>query len=248
DCVPLLQVIINLLSNALKFTEDGRFSVFVDDEGDPLPSASRLRISVQDSGAGIAADKLQRIFESAFQAHEDSAVRLQGLGLGLSISQRIVESMGGQIRVSSEEGVGSIFSLHLEIPHTDHSTGGEEDVSSLRVLLADDDALNRKIAARIFEKAGLSKADFANNGLQAAELAECGDYDLVILDLNMPGMTGVKGLARIRKAKPSIRAIVLSADVDEKQMLAAGFDAALSKPLNPEKLLRCIRGLSNHKV
>jgi PAS domain S-box-containing protein len=253
DPYRLNQVLNNLISNALKFTQEG--SVIVEttllqrDE-----SAITVSFSVTDTGIGIAADKLEKIFEPFMQAHSSISSTYGGTGLGLSICRELIGLMGGQLQVSSEQGKGSVFSFTLPFALSTSkpnlSTMSQQvDYRSLgkrNVLVAEDVEMNQYLARHIMESWGF-EVDIANNGKEAVEMVQQKSYDLVLMDIQMPEMDGMQATQCIRKLaevkKASIPIIALTANVlkgDSEKYMAVGMNDYLAKPFDESQLFRII--------
>jgi signal transduction histidine kinase/CheY-like chemotaxis protein len=240
----LSQVLLNLLGNAVKFTAQGKVVLNVQRLPDAAAGAVRLRFSVQDTGPGIEAKDLQRIFEPFEQVGELSQ-RAGGTGLGLAICKRIVELMGGRIEVRSVVGAGSTFWFELQLPIAAEVALAAEDplrnVSGYEgerrtILVADDVAANRAIATGMLGMVGFRTVE-ATNGLEVLEQLRAHKPQLVIMDVMMPMMDGLEAIRRIRQTPQfaSLPIIAVSArtyDTDRSQALEAGADAFLPKPLD----------------
>ena len=243
----LRQVVINLVGNAIKFTEEGEVEVGIAVE-EALPDAVGLRLWVRDTGIGIAPEKQARIFDSFSQVDSSTSRRFGGSGLGLAISQQLVELMGGRIWVESEEGKGSAFyctvRLGLGTPETKRT-----DLISLRglkVLVVDDHATNRRILEEIL-KSWAMEAELVESGSAAIAALEAAPqpFDLVLMDLMMPGMDGLETVARIRENAAFVQVPVLllsSADRAEESARARslGIARSLIKPVKQSDLLEAI--------
>ena len=262
DAVRIRQVLVNLLGNALKFTHKGRVRLVVDRLSD-----GTLRFQVEDSGVGIEVSQLNLIFEAFRQADGSTARKYGGTGLGLSISRRLVELMGGRIWVTSQPGVGSTFHFELPAPvcaappaagrGTGSATGTAPPnallprppaASVARVLVAEDNPVNRTVATRLLEKRG-HLVETATNGREALELLRHDPvgFDVVLMDIQMPEMDGVEAVQlwreeeRTRGQRVPVIAVTANAMAGEEQRyLAAGMDAYISKPFDPERLLQMV--------
>jgi two-component system, sensor histidine kinase and response regulator len=249
----LRQVITNLLSNALKFTEKGEVVVRVSRESETDTHAV-IKVSIKDTGIGIPDVVLGRLFQAFTQADNSTTRRFGGTGLGLAISKQLVELMGGKIGVLSECGVGSTFWFSVTL---EKQMGPEEpppsiyfrDLFDLRVLVVDDNATNRQILRHQLFAWKMQKGSAAN-GFEALELlrnavADRKPYDLAILDMQMPEMDGMT-LARAIKADPSIastRLIILTSMGymhTQDELKSAGVDAYLIKPVKQSRLFDCL--------
>ena len=260
DSGRLRQIIINLVGNAVKFTPKGSVTVQVRKEAEDEQSAT-LTFLVIDSGIGIAADKLEQVFEYFTQADSSTTRTFGGTGLGLAISRRLVELMGGAIGVESVEGQGSTFRFTVvmekqgvsphwveEIEATSPSVGGLGSVllfaTPIRILLTDDDQTARGIVPKLLKSHGY-QVDVAADGKEALQALETNDYALVLMDCMMPGMNGYQVTAAIRNPASSvlrhdIPVIALTGNAmqqDRDECLAAGMDDHLSKPLLLPNLL-----------
>jgi PAS domain S-box-containing protein len=259
DPTRLRQVLLNLLGNAIKFTEGGKVSLKVErDQNSSAPTD--LRFSVSDTGIGIADDKLARIFERFTQADSSTTRRFGGSGLGLTISKRLVELMGGRIWVASTVGQGSVFafSVPFEVWATTNrpvnapvGAGPEAPLPALRILMAEDSPDNCIIALAYLEDTPYL-IDVAETGLIACEMFKAGHYDLLLMDRQMPVMDGLTATRTIRawekandRAPTPIIALTASAlKGDREACLAAGCTAYLTKPIKQDVLLQAIKNYS----
>ena len=243
----LRQVVINLVGNAVKFTEEGEVEVGMAVE-EAWPDAVCLRLWVRDTGIGIAPEKQARIFDSFSQVDSSTSRRFGGSGLGLAISQQLVELMGGRIWVESEEGQGSTFyctvRLGLGTPETERAD--QVALEGLRVLVADDHATNRRILEEIL-KSWAMEVELVESGSVAISALESAErpFDLVLMDLMMPGMDGLETVARIRENPAFAQVPVLllsSADRAEYSARASslGIARSLIKPVKQSDLLEAI--------
>ena len=256
DPTRLRQVLMNLLGNAIKFTETGTVSLRVTLESD-LVSPTLLRFSVQDTGIGIPEKKLGRVFERFTQADSSTTRRFGGTGLGLTISKRLVELMGGQIWAESAVGAGSTFSfaVPLEVQtietHAAAVTEGANldlSLAPLRILLTEDSPDNCTITLAYLGATPYT-VEIAENGAVACEMFRTGRYDLVLMDRQMPMMDGLAATRNIRAWEQEIGGnpipiIALTASAlkgDREMCLAAGCTAFLTKPIRQETLLQAIR-------
>jgi PAS domain S-box-containing protein len=256
DPTRLRQVLLNLLGNAIKFTESGEVSLRVTLDGNfAVPTA--LRFAVSDTGIGIPSQKLGRVFERFTQADSSTTRRFGGSGLGLTISRRLVELMGGRIWVESVEGKGSVFSFAVPFeiwPETNRPTlmtvgvDPEAQLPALRILLAEDSADNCTITMAYLEDTPY-QVEIAETGAIACEKFMAGHYDLVLMDRQMPVMDGLTATRSIRaweqaNDRPPTPIIALTASAlkgDREMCLAAGCTAFLTKPIKQEVLLRAIK-------
>ena len=256
DPTRLRQVLLNLLGNAIKFTKTGRVSLKVEpDQDSSVPTA--LRFTVTDTGIGIAADKLATVFERFTQADSSTTRRFGGSGLGLTISKRLVELMGGRIWVASEVDQGSTFgfAVPFEIWATAHQptnapvgTDTDAPLQALRILMAEDSPDNCTIALAYLEDTPY-QIDVAETGLIACAMFKAGHYDLVLMDRQMPVMDGLTATRTLRaweksNSRPPTPIIALTASAlkgDREMCLAAGCTAYLTKPIKQDVLLQAIK-------
>ncbi|MEJ8303477.1 PAS domain S-box protein [Saccharibacillus sacchari] len=263
DPVRLRQVLTNLIGNAIKFTEKGTVTVSVkvipeSGEYDPV-----LEFRVEDTGVGIAAEKLDRLFLSFSQLHPELNRKYGGTGLGLSICKRLVELMGGTIRVDSRENEGSIFRFTL--PCTDFSKSLQtyeirsdadliasdsklpvtEQLGSLRILIAEDHPVNRRLLQELLLKLGYT-ADTAENGIEAYELISKNRYDLVFMDVQMPEMDGLTAARLIRQMLPAEQVpylVAVTAFVKpgfEQECRSSGMQEYIAKPISEADIRRVL--------
>ncbi len=235
------QVLLNLLSNALKFTTVGRVEVTT---GSRTLEDGRIevRFSVSDTGPGIAREDLDRLFVAFQQVDGSSSRQYGGAGLGLAISKRLTELMGGAITVETAPGRGSIFRFtlvgepgELSLPAPDVASQRRPPAKRpLRVLLAEDEAINRIVVLGMLQHLGY-EADSVNNGVEVLEALQRQMYDVVLMDIQMPGMNGLDVARRIRETMGGVPYIIaLTAHAlsgDRERCLAAGMNDYLSKPL-----------------
>ncbi|WPP52810.1 response regulator [Catalinimonas niigatensis] len=247
DQVRLTQVLNNLVSNALKFTNEGFVTIRVR-VLETKHSKVKLLFEVSDSGIGIHEDKLGQIFENFTQAQEDTTRKYGGTGLGLTICKKLVDLQKGKIIVKSKEEIGSTFSFDLEY-ELDHSEPIEPEnnyeiqytLQDIRLLLVDDNHANRIVASNFLSKMGV-RVDFAENGEQAVHIVQNQEFDIVLMDLQMPIMDGYEATQAIRKLGDTYKdlpIIALTADVvsDVRQkVFDSGMNDYLSKPFKPEQL------------
>jgi len=236
------QVLLNLLGNAIKFTERGSICCRVQ------PVQGGIRFEIQDSGLGMTPEQLARLFRPFTQADASTTRRFGGTGLGLSISQRLVQLMGGTIEVVSTPGAGSTFSFVLPLHAAERPAEAPLDeaaptVPPQRVLVAEDNQVSLRLVQRLLERGGPSVA-FARNGLEA--LARLGEerFDLVLMDLQMPELGGLEATRRVRaqsgpnRATPIVALTANATTEDREACEAAGFSGYLTKPIAPRLLAK----------
>ena len=269
----LRQVLVNLLGNAVKFTAEGTVSLTVGREGVLDDGRVVLTFAVRDTGIGIAPERLDAIFQPFTQADTSTTRRFGGTGLGLTISARLVSLMGGWLTVHSTERVGSEFMVRLPAMPADAdvarstaaieprrlpvdvvpapasaivpATAANED--ELRVLVAEDNPVNQRIAQQLLRKRKLS-VTLADDGRQAVDAFESGRFDLVLMDVQMPEMDGFEAVAAIRalehsQGRPHTPIVAVTAHAmvgDREKCLEAGMDAYLSKPLRRQLLFELV--------
>jgi len=247
DAVRLNRVLLNLLGNAVKFTETGRIDIAArleEEDGQPW-----LRLFVRDTGIGIALNMQARIFEDFVQADDSIARRFGGTGLGLAISRRVARLMGGELSVESAPGKGSTFTLCAPLEHATEAAPARpvaEPGRSLNLLLVDDDPINREVGAAMLKRLG-HKPTEAVDGPSAVLLAQEREFDAVLMDLHMPGMDGIEAATLIeqRAPDPKPRIIILTADMSERsreRMARGGFHDVVSKPILLDALRRALGG------
>jgi len=245
DAVRLRQVLVNLAGNAVKFTEEGVVAIRVRGEAVPERNASRLRIEVEDSGPGIPSDKIEELFRAFKQLDGSFTRRHGGTGLGLAIARNLAERMGGEITVHPAPVRGTIFRFEALFEHAEppiHSDGGGDSgvVLDGRVLLAEDNVVNQKVALGLLAKLGID-AVAVDNGRAVLDIlsARSGEFRCILMDIQMPVMDGMEAARRIRlgeagEAERRIPIFALTAhamDGDREAFLEAGMDGYLSKPI-----------------
>jgi signal transduction histidine kinase/CheY-like chemotaxis protein len=238
----LRQVLLNLVGNAIKFTERGEVTVSISQHADEA-GAAWVRFSVKDTGIGIDPARLPQLFDAFAQADRSIARRYGGSGLGLAISKRLIEAMGGTISARSTPGLGSEFSFEVPLRPGDPERIGTQQpadeavVAPLRVLVAEDVEVNRAVLRAMLEKQG-HHLSFATTGAQALELVQSQPFDVVLMDVQMPQMDGVEATRRIRRLPAPLGEIPilgLTANVmetEQRQYLAAGMNECLAKPID----------------
>lgn len=247
DPLRLGQVLINLSGNAVKFTEQGSISIDVTIL-DNTPDDMLLRFAVRDTGIGISEADKGRLF-SAFEQADSSMTRLYGgTGLGLAISQHLVNLMGGQIEVESTRGKGSVFQFAVRFPKGSQmpEKGGSDETAALdrlrrdysgtSLLLVEDEPINQEVARILLEEAGM-RVDIAEDGRQAVDMAGKHAYAAILMDMQMPKMSGVEAAIAIREQGGKVPIVAMTANAfaeDRAQCLEAGMNDFLTKPVDPE--------------
>lgn len=247
DRIRTRQILVNLIGNAVKFTDSGCVTMRA------RPISHGVRVEVSDTGIGIPRAQQEYIFESFTQADGSATRRHGGTGLGLSIVRQLTTLMGGKLGLESELGQGSTFWIELPLVETDAikpvTTARTEKrlQKPVRVLLAEDNDVNRKVAHRLLQQFGAA-VDFASNGVQALELALANIYDLVLMDVEMPYMDGLEAARRLRKAEGArgrrTRVVAMTAHAmegDKERCLEAGMDDYISKPMTSDQLWNVVR-------
>ncbi len=256
DSTRLQQVLVNLLANAVKFTERGEVSVFISTGARAGDQRVELAFEVRDTGIGISPEVIPTLFEAFTQADVSTTRRYGGSGLGLTICKRLVEAMGGRIWVESEPGVGSSFFFTILASPTQARRpaylDGPETLAALRALIVDDNATNLEILSRYLESWGARVTAFASGREALAALAEAeARFDIAILDLQMPEMDGVT-LAREIKALPGgheLPLVLLSSVTHQDQRQSRRlFQGALLKPVHPSRLFDMLASLTARDV
>lgn len=235
DPLRFRQILLNLLGNALKFTETGTVSLHL------ALVDSGLKMSVHDTGIGMDSEALSRLFTPFSQAEASTSRRFGGSGLGLAISKQLVDSMHGQITVDSTVGKGATF--HVSLPLVSVAAPIQVPVEKkalvqlgLNVLLAEDVETNRLVAGAMLQKLGCT-VTFALNGLEA--VAKAAGHDLILMDCQMPDMDGLEATRRLRAAGCTIPIVALTANASEEDRAAcmdAGMNAFLTKPIERARL------------
>ena len=255
----LTQVISNLVGNAIKFTQAGFIRLTARVRRRTAEEVD-LEIGVQDTGFGMTGEEISRLFTAFTQADTSTARRFGGSGLGLAISRNMVELMGGTLHVESVSGKGSLFTVHVSLPVTTELV--ETDFKSLpthsrisphvrfpgvRALLAEDHAINREIVVELLRQLGI-EADVAVNGREAVAMVRAKEYDIVLMDIQMPEMDGIVATREIRKLDkvgvaclPILAMTANALTGDREKSLDAGMNDHINKPINPDALGAALR-------
>jgi signal transduction histidine kinase len=254
DSVRLRQCLFNVIGNALKFTEHGGVEVRLAYLGDG--DERRLRCEVEDTGIGVPEAARANLFDRFEQADQGATRRFGGTGLGLAISRSLARMMGGEMDFVSEEGAGSTFWFEVAAPHAEAAAAPARDVfaeaplTGLRALVVDDNATNRLVGVKSLEALG-AQAEAVEGGEAAVAAVQARDFDLILMDVNMPGMDGLEATRHIRALAPPISQIpiiALTADVMNHHRLtylAAGMNGLVPKPFSPAALVAEILRLAH---
>jgi signal transduction histidine kinase/streptogramin lyase/ActR/RegA family two-component response regulator len=252
DPTRVRQIMLNLVSNAVKFTQVGWVKIHI------APDTDGVRIDVSDTGIGMTPDQQRRLFQSFTQADVSTTRRFGGTGLGLSICKQLSELMGGDVNLISAVGEGSTFSVHLPLAAAeppdakftcDHALD-QPPLAGVRFLIVDDNQINLAVARAILDAVGADTATAAD-GLDALEHLRSAHFDIVLMDLQMPRMDGTEAITQIRAGRAgvaTIPVIALTADViggSDEALLRLGFDAVQTKPINAAALIESIVNVLN---
>lgn len=248
----LQQVLVNLLGNAVKFTPDGGEVVFTISDHMLESGKCMYRFSVSDNGIGISEEFKKKLFVPFAREHSTVQNGVYGTGLGLPIAKQLVELMGGSIDVISSQGTGTEFIVSLEMtPVGSEKTQRQTDVSGMKILVADDDAITAEIVRFNLEQLG-AEIISVGNGSQAVEIfseSASGDIDLILMDMKMPVMSGIQAAGLIRSMdredSGQVRILALTANIDDdirKNALDAGMNGLLLKPVDIEELKNILAG------
>jgi len=245
DETRLNQILSNLLSNAIKFTHSGRITFSVS-KLFSTSSKSTVHFLVKDTGIGIAPSKHKEVFESFTQADINTTRKYGGTGLGLTITKKLINIFGSELRLESMEGKGSAFQFTVEMPInenrkeyiTEHKATQPGSLQGVRILIAEDNPVNLSVARRFLLKWGVELTE-AKNGVEAVQKFKSGVFDLVLLDLEMPEMDGATALVEIKKIQPQAIVLAFTAAVYDNMiddLVQKGFLDFIHKPFRPEEL------------
>ena len=247
DTGKLKQIILNLLTNAVKYTDKGFIKYRVECINDYKNNQTKLIITVTDTGRGIKKEDIDRLFKKFERLEEDRNTSIEGTGLGLAITESLAELMGGKITVISDYGKGSTFKFVVveEIVNkesnlvvNEQTTLNYETFEGKKVLVVDDSKLNLKVAENVLKNFKVS-TETVTSGLECLSCVKSKKYDIIFMDIMMPNMSGVEGLKKLREEKVNIPVIALTADAiegQEEKYISEGFDGYLSKPIDKTKL------------
>ncbi|MFK7863323.1 MAG: ATP-binding protein [Pseudohongiellaceae bacterium] len=249
DPARIKQLLLNLAGNAIKFTHEGKVAVTIDEFD------GRVRMSVSDTGIGIEQDKLEEIFHPFAQIDSSLERQYEGGGLGLSIVDRLVKLLGGEIDVESEANSGSCFTVYIPLKEApvaalvhspiDSLTENNEDIDPANILVTDDNPVNREVASHLLRKLGHTVEE-AGDGLEAVTIVERGGIDVVLMDVQMPNMDGLAATDKIRllgspsRDVPIIGLTANEFEDPESQMQESGMDYFLTKPVSLEQLRKAL--------
>jgi two-component system, sensor histidine kinase len=245
DAVRLRQLLVNLLSNAVKFTEKGEIemAVFASQIGD---NALSLSMVVRDTGIGIPPDRVRSIFDGFQRLQYDGVSDLNGLGLGLAVSQKLAMLLNGSITVQSELGRGSTFfvDISLRLPVELPKPEAERERSPIRVLVVDDNSIAQTVASHALRRRDY-EVQCAGDGLEALEAASRVVFDVILLDLQMPGMDGFQTAERLRKMPQYVRTPIVAvtancSDADRERCRMSGMQGFLAKPVAVKDLVQMV--------
>lgn len=247
DTGKLKQIILNLLTNAVKYTDKGFIKYRVECINDYKNNQTKLIITVTDTGRGIKKEDIDRLFKKFERLEEDKNTSIEGTGLGLAITESLAELMGGKITVISDYGKGSTFKFVViqEIVNkesnlvvNEQTTLNYETFEGKKVLVVDDSKLNLKVAENVLKNFKVT-TETVTSGLECLSCVNSKKYDIIFMDIMMPNMNGVEVLKKLREEKVNIPVIALTADAiegQEEKYISEGFDGYLSKPIDKTKL------------
>ena len=247
DHVKLSQILLNLITNAIKFTENGEVKVAI-----KLLSINKhvvfIYFEVSDTGIGIPEDKLEAVFESFSQGSVEINRKYGGTGLGLNIVKKLVEILGGKIKLESKMGHGTTFSFVLnfsigdEIPFSEEKKYDSSKLADKKILLVEDNKINQMVISKMLENKKMI-CSIAETGEDGVELAKNKNYDLILMDIHLPGISGTTATENIRtfdKETPIVALTAISLDENREMLLSFGMNEVITKPFNPEDFYRII--------
>ena len=247
DQVKLMQILMNLITNAIKFTDNGEVKVSV-----KLLSLNEhiafIYFEVSDTGIGIAEDKQETVFESFSQGSVEINRKYGGTGLGLNIVKKLVEILGGKIKLESKIGQGTTFSFVLnfnlgsDIPIAKEKKYDPSKLANKKILLIEDNKINQMVISKMLEKKKMN-CTIAETGEEGVEMAKNQNYDLILMDIHLPGISGTKATENIRtfdKNIPIVALTAISLDENREMLLSFGMNDVITKPFNPDDFYRII--------
>lgn len=256
DADRLRQVVLNLINNAIKFSESGAivFSISMKSSND---SSAEIEFSIRDNGIGISSSNIEELFTEFYMVDSSKGRNAEGTGLGLSICDQLIKRMGSSISVDSELGVGSRFSFVLSLPiGTDQDDDeivqdfDDTELAGISVLLAEDNSANQMLVTTLLEFSG-AQVQVASDGIEVLECLALGGFDIILMDISMPRMDGIRATQAIRSGRgkaANIPIIALSAhvrDEDRATFVEAGMDDCLAKPVDTDKLIATLKKWAN---
>ncbi len=243
DPLRISQILINLIGNAVKFTEKGEVGIYVSKAGE-----DRVRFEVHDTGIGLNEEEIARLFRSFSQADGSTTRKYGGTGLGLTISKQLCELMGGRIWVESEKGVGSSFIFEIELKELHGEGGVYRQFEGKKILVVDDNKTWQEILAAMLDSFGVI-VEAVQSGKQAIEKLSdgCNGYDLVLMDWNMPELDGIEATKKIKQICPNAPTVIMVSAFRQESIVrlakGVGIDLFLQKPINPSLLYNILAGL-----
>lgn len=265
DLGRIQQILRNLISNAIKFTEDGSVKIILKtafEKGNPY-----LFVAVQDTGIGIPTDKIDSIFEKFTQADTSITREFGGTGLGLAITQQLISMLNGEIGVDSVQGKGSTFWFTIPLEIADENMKAinfyDKDINisdmdiptDIKILAVDDHPINQKFIMKLLKKLNFTDIDMAENGRIALEMIDTKSYDIVLMDCQMPEIDGYQAATLLREREKGtgrhLPVVALTANAmigDREKCIRAGMDDYLSKPIKADKLMELIKKYANHET
>ncbi|MCL2709706.1 MAG: response regulator [Planctomycetaceae bacterium] len=249
DSVRLQQALFNIVMNAVKFTETGGVDIHVFREENNHDNAVSLKFEIRDTGIGISEEQMADLFKPLFSGNTTYTRKHAGLGMGLAVSKSLVTLMGGRLACESRLGEGSTFSVNLSLPVAKTKAAREEtdkeSLRGMRILVAEDNAINQMIIKELLSSAGI-EVTIADNGLKALEKLQTNTFDLVLMDIQMPEMDGLTATMQIRSDHrfADLPILAMTANVGAEHLeesMAAGMNAHLTKPVDVNKLYGALK-------